>query len=68
MEIMLSEFQDAFLSFFGRLGIGFSSFSGLENKLENETNFSEKNGFWEVDLGTQIVSVFGPSEDLKADT
>ena len=42
MEIIFSEFRDAFLSFFGRLGIGFSGFLGLENKFENETSFSEK--------------------------
>ena len=42
MEIILHEFQDAFLSFFRGLGKGFSGCLGLENKLENETCFSEK--------------------------
>ena len=49
MEIIFDEFRDVFLLFVGRLGIGFSNFLSLENKLENETIFCEK-----PDLKTSI--------------
>ena len=42
MEIAFNEFRDGFLSFFGRLGIRFSDFLSIENKLETTTVFSEK--------------------------
>ena len=42
MKIVFEEFRDRFLVFFGCLGSCFSDFLGLENKLENETIFSEK--------------------------
>ena len=42
MEIVFNEFRDRFLSFVGGLRSCFSDFFTLENKLENEANFSEK--------------------------
>ena len=41
MGIVLNEFRDGFLFFFGGLGGRFSGFLGLQNRLEHEAIFSD---------------------------
>ena len=42
MEIVLKEFLDRFVVFFGCLESCFSDYLGFENKLENKAIFCEK--------------------------
>ena len=65
IEIVLNEFQDALLSFFGNLGSGFSGFLSLENRLVNDTFFM-KNRISRPGSGLADPWVFGPSKDIKA--
>ena len=67
MEIVVKELRYRFLVFAGCIGSRFSDFFDLGNKLGNERIFSEKReGPKEADLGTLILSVFGPYQQLNS--